>query len=169
MASIHSAGTSPTKVIDQSSSSGSSGSSVTSGLGAQGAMGQKDFLQLLIAQLRNQDPLQPTDDKEFIGQVAQFNQLEQMQELNKTMTGLGSALALSQASNLLGRQVVAQGADGAVQGVVTGVTLGASGVQVQIGGKAVVALAAVQQVGLAPTSSSTTTTPVSTTTTGSST
>lgn len=165
MSSIHSAGTSPTKVVDQTASSATGGT-----LGAQGKMGQQDFLQLLIAQLKNQDPLKPTDDKEFIGQVAQFNQLEQMQELNKTMTGLGSALALSQASNLLGRQVVAQTADGATQGIVTGVTLGASGVQVQIGGKAVVALAAVQQVGLAPTSSSTSTPAATTsTTTGSST
>ena len=40
-------------------------------------MGQEDFLQLLVTQLKNQDPLKPTDNTEFVAQLAQFSQLEQ--------------------------------------------------------------------------------------------
>lgn len=47
------------------------------------------FLRLLTTQLANQDPLNPIEDKEFIAQLAQFNSLEQMQNLNRSMESLG--------------------------------------------------------------------------------
>ncbi len=45
-------------------------------------MGKDTFLQLLVSQLQNQDPLNPVNDKEFLAQMAQFSSLEQMQNLN---------------------------------------------------------------------------------------
>ncbi len=44
------------------------------------------FIQLLVTQMQNQDPLNPMEDREFIAQMAQFSSLEQMQNLNTTMT-----------------------------------------------------------------------------------
>ena len=53
----------------------------------------------MVTQLKYQDPLQPTDDKEFIGQMAQFSSLEQMQNMNTSMS--------VQAFSLIGKHITA--------------------------------------------------------------
>ncbi|MBI5213762.1 MAG: hypothetical protein HY957_10415 [Nitrospirae bacterium] len=50
-----------------------------------GALDQDAFLKLLIAQLKNQDPLNPMKDTEFIAQLASFSSLEQTSKMNRTM------------------------------------------------------------------------------------
>lgn len=62
-------------------------------------LGKDDFLNLLVAQLANQDPLDTKSDTEFIAQMAQFSALEQMQALNETF-------AVSQAQNMIGKNVI---------------------------------------------------------------
>ena len=59
------------------------------------------FLQLLIAQMKNQSPLDPTSNDEFIAQLAQFSSLEQMQVVNENLVGL----AVLQQSNALMSQL----------------------------------------------------------------
>ncbi len=58
-------------------------------------MGKEDFLTLLVAQLKNQDPLNPDDPTEFTAQLAQFSSLEQLFNLNESMDGLVTANANS--------------------------------------------------------------------------
>jgi len=57
------------------------------------------FLQLLVAQMKYQDPLEPTDNTEYISQLATFSELEEMQNLSATAS-------LSRASSLVGKEVV---------------------------------------------------------------
>lgn len=62
------------------------------------AMGKDAFLNLLVTQLKYQDPLEPSNDKEFLAQMAQFTALEQMQNLN-------TSFQMSQASSLIDKYV----------------------------------------------------------------
>jgi flagellar basal-body rod modification protein FlgD len=53
-------------------------------------LGKDAFLRLLIAELSNQDPLNPMNDREFIAQMAQFSTLEQMTNMTKALEGISS-------------------------------------------------------------------------------
>ncbi|MFP4661041.1 MAG: flagellar hook assembly protein FlgD [Halanaerobiales bacterium] len=68
-------------------------------------MGKDAFLQLLVTQLRYQDPLSPMENKEFIAQMAQFSSLEQMQNMNKNMENFIKVETLSQGAALVGKDV----------------------------------------------------------------
>jgi len=90
---------------------------VTSGLrqpAASGSsvLGKEDFLNLLITQLQNQDPLNPTDSTEFTAQLAQFSSLEQLSNVNENLEQLQNTQTAgnnSQAVSLLGKEITANG------------------------------------------------------------
>ncbi len=72
------------------------------------AMGKEDFLAMLVAQLENQDPLNPMDGTDFSAQLAQFSQLEQLMNLNTSMETLASSVSDDAEEDLmsyLGKQV----------------------------------------------------------------
>ncbi|AGB40632.1 flagellar hook capping protein [Halobacteroides halobius DSM 5150] len=71
----------------------------------QSDLGKDEFLKLLVTQLQNQNPMNPMKNKEFMGQMAQFNSLQQMQSLNTTMSKFINYQQLSQAGNLVGKKV----------------------------------------------------------------
>lgn len=98
-----------------------------------------DFLLLLVTQLKNQDPLEPIKDNEFLAQLAQFSTLEQLQNL-------GQQTQVNQAFALLGKEVIAVAGDTKVQGIVEKVWLGDGEPYLLINGKAVT-LSQVIQVG----------------------
>ena len=71
-----------------------------------------DFLKLLIAQLQNQDPLQPMDNQQFAVQLATFNSLEQLIDINKQLGTLQSTQGLTNqfnAASLIGKEVSTAG------------------------------------------------------------
>ena len=74
------------------------------------------FLQLLVAQMQNQDPLNPQDNSEIVAQLATFSQVEELQNMSGTMSQ-------SQANDILGKTVImkvesASGESGFIQGKV---------------------------------------------------
>jgi len=76
---------SPVSAVDAISQNNTSGLYTTH---SAAAMGKQDFLNLLIAQLQHQDPLNPQDPSEFTAQLTQFSNLEQMISLNESVQNL---------------------------------------------------------------------------------
>lgn len=90
------------------SSAGSKGSMSTTGR----IMGKEEFLKMLIAQLKNQNPLNPLDGTEFTAQLAQFSSLEQLQNVYTELKALGqrqASLNNSQLVSLIGQEVTVRG------------------------------------------------------------
>lgn len=110
---------------------------------------QDVFLQLMITQLQNQDPLDPMDNSEFLSQQAMFSQVTTMQEMNDSLNKYGEALlnmnssmlsstTLSQAMNIVGKEVTAidpENKDATISGVVETVKVTDEGVLFTVGGK----------------------------------
>jgi flagellar basal-body rod modification protein FlgD len=78
----------------------------------KGTIGKDDFLKMMIAQLQNQDPLNPLDGTDFTAQLAQFSSLEQLNNVNTQLEVMGlyqSSLNNAQAVSLVGKEVTASG------------------------------------------------------------
>ena len=70
-----------------------------------GALAQDQFLQLLVTQLQNQDPLDPVSDKDFINQLAQLSSLQSLQNLDASFAEVLKLQQLTSGSELVGRTV----------------------------------------------------------------
>jgi flagellar basal-body rod modification protein FlgD len=104
------------------------------------------FLQLLVAQMKYQDPSNPADSSEFLAQTAQFTALEKMQEVADQTSQLVALQVAFGASSMVGRTVTYPAADGTVStGVVDSVQFGATGPVLKVDGNDVF-LAQVQSV-----------------------
>jgi flagellar basal-body rod modification protein FlgD len=123
--------------------SGTAGATGTTGSGtsATDQMNKDMFLKLMVAQLKNQDPMNPTDSSQFLAQTAQFTSLEKLDAVaQQTAQALTAQMAFG-ASGLVGRAVTYTGADGAetngtvdsVRFTPTGPVLGVGGTEVALG------------------------------------
>ncbi|MCL6447143.1 MAG: flagellar hook capping protein [Armatimonadetes bacterium] len=93
------------------------------------------FLQILVAQMRYQNPLAPQDSNQFISQVVELTTMEQLFNLSKSMEMLLKAQELSLSAGLVGKQVTVVGPDGQdVRGAVDKVVIGEEGIQLVIDG-----------------------------------
>jgi flagellar basal-body rod modification protein FlgD len=98
-------------MVDISSIVAASGTS-TAIKAPEQTLGQDQFLNLLVAQLKNQNPLDPFDDAQMMAQLAQFSQLEQTKQMTTAMTSFIKQQGAANATGLtalLGKHVTAQG------------------------------------------------------------
>src|SRR3954463_8192615 len=93
-------------------SSSSQDANLSSALGTNSSLGEKDFLKLLVAQLKNQDPLAPQDNSQFVSQLAQFSSLEAAMGTNTrldSITGQNQGLANTEVVSLVGKTATVKG------------------------------------------------------------
>lgn len=92
--------------VDPYSLSSATGTTKTKG------MGKDDFLKMLLAQLKNQDPLKPVDGTDFAAQLAQFTSIEQLTNMSTQLASLATsqaAMTNTQSIDLIGKEVTAGG------------------------------------------------------------
>ena len=75
------------------------------GTAGSGSLGKDDFLKLFVAQLQHQDPMNPMNDSEFMGQMASFSTLEQVSNLALANEKIANSLNSTSAIGLIGRTV----------------------------------------------------------------
>lgn len=91
----------------------------------QASLDYDTFLQLMITQMKNQDPTDPMDSAEYMSQLATFSQVEQSIMTNAKLDALLTSSSLDQANSLIGRTVTS--ADGEVTGKVVSVQITSEG------------------------------------------
>jgi len=106
-------------------SAASAATQLTSNAAKAATVDYDAFLKLLVAQLENQDPTNPTDSSEFMAQLASFSNVEQGIKMNTKLDQLLISQALNQVDGLIGKTVTS--ADGKTSGVVKEVQIYTNG------------------------------------------
>ena len=114
-----------TTVPATSSSTATSGASKTAAASAASSttVDYDSFLQLLVQELKNQDPTSPSDPTQYLSQIATFSNVEQGVNMNNKLATLLTSSSLAQAEGTIGRTV----SSGTVSGTVTSVSIGSDG------------------------------------------
>jgi flagellar basal-body rod modification protein FlgD len=132
--------------IQNASASASAAAAAPAGTASNG-LGKDDFLKLLVGQLKNQDPMNPVGDQEFMSQMAAFSTLEQVTNLAASSERLNETVASDQSIALIGHQVTFTKADGTkAEGEVEKVDFSGESFTLTIGGEAGIAPGTVTEV-----------------------
>jgi flagellar basal-body rod modification protein FlgD len=125
--------------VTSTATTGTTGSTLT---GTQGTtmsnpssnLGENDFLMLMMDQLKNQDPLNPSDPTQYLSELAGFSSLEQETKIASSTASAATQQASASALSLLGHTVTYTTSDGVTQsGTVSKVDFGSSGPTLTIG------------------------------------
>lgn len=105
-----------------------SSTTTTASTASTNTLGTQDFLKILTTQLRNQDPLSPMNNTEFIAQMAQLSTLQSTQDMGKQLESLLATQQRNQALQMVGREVdyTEEGSDAAKTGRVSAALLNGS-------------------------------------------
>jgi flagellar basal-body rod modification protein FlgD len=125
-----------TTTSDLSALSGSSSSGASSGLASalSKTMNSDDFMTLFLAELKNQNPLEPMNNQDMMNQMVSLNTLNQMSKLNDTLESFGKSSEVLSAAGLIGKQVqaVSPTDNTLYDGVVKSLSISGSAIQLQL-------------------------------------
>lgn len=105
---------------------------------AQNTLDYDAFLRLLVAEMQNQDPTNPTDPTQYMSQIASFSSVEQQINANKKLDALLTSMTISQAGGLIGRNVTS--ADGSDSGEIASIRISSDGAEATLQNGQTVAL-----------------------------
>lgn len=126
----------PASIAGVTDTTGTSASQTPTATGAAPQIDSKTFLNLLVAQLKYQDPSNPTSGTEMMAQTAQMYTVQALQDIEKQQTASAAAEGTMATSSMIGKNITATASDGTVvSGIVSGVSVGRSGPLLQIGDK----------------------------------
>ena len=117
--------TTPTATTSQVSGSASTSGSSSSSAASQTSVDYNSFLQLMIQEMKNQDPTNPQDPTQYMSQIAMFSNVQQAVQTNSKLDSLLTTSSLTQAEGVIGKTVTS--ADGSTSGKVVSVALGTGG------------------------------------------
>jgi len=110
------------------------------------SLGENDFLELMMDQLKNQNPLDPSDPTQYMSELASFSSLEQEMDISTSAATSASEDTSSAAINLLGKTVTYTDANGnSDSGTVSSVDFGTSGPTLTIGSASGIALSSITE------------------------
>jgi flagellar basal-body rod modification protein FlgD len=115
------------------------------------ALNPQDFIKMMITQLQNQDPLQPTSNDQLLSQMSQIGQMQSASSLQTTLSGLAQQTQIGAASSLIGKTV--QGTDvndNPLSGLVTSVKVASSGISLELDNGQLLDLAKVTNISPGP-------------------
>ncbi len=112
--------------------------STTRSTGTNSLSDPNTFLQLLVAELKYQNPMNPADPNQYLAQTAQFTMVQKINDMDTQITSMLASSQQAAASSLIGRQIVGTTATGtAVTGVVTGLQMASGGPLLVVGNQTV--------------------------------
>jgi len=124
---------------------------------ATASMNPSDFINMMITQLQNQDPMQPTDSNALLQQMSAIGQMQASSDMQTTLQSLTLQNQIGAASSLIGKSVTGQDANGNVlNGMVNTVQVTQSGVTLQLDSGKSLDLSKLTAIAPAPTSTTTT-------------
>jgi len=134
-------------VGSSSSNNSTSGSSTTKGYGLK----TEDFINMMVTQLQNQDPLEPAKNEALLAQMSQIGQLESSTQLQSSLKLLVVQNQIGSAASLMGKTVTGLVNDQPVDGVVTSVKVTSDGVTLELDNGYALPLNNVSQIAPTPT------------------
>jgi flagellar basal-body rod modification protein FlgD len=127
-----------TSPVNAASSASQAANQNTSSTNSFQSLTAQDFLNMMVAELQNQDPTNPTDSSQILQEVSQIDAIQSNTQLTTTLQGVQLGQSIATASALIGMSVVGTDANGnSVSGTVSSASINNGAAQLQIGSSSI--------------------------------